>query len=301
MFEGLQKGLVLKHSPTKEKPWAETEYSNDGDIHKFIEFLNSLSNLSYLSMHRVPCFFRGQANSDWNLEPALYRLVKGIPLEEALGLEFDAIQYFKQRVGIFLQPQMVPKDEAIGNWLALMQHYRAPTRMLDWTTSCNIALYFAVFDEPQDKPGALWFFWHEELWNVMSKFTPITEGKWHILLKDREEFVKFGCEQARPRIDGYDTDIKSERMAAQQGVSTFCEQLFCDQAQVIGKALMDMAVRDKDAMPLSKIVINPQSKRKMREYLNKLNITAVSLFPGIDGLGRSVTEIITVYREAFHA
>ena len=90
-------------------------------------------------------------------------------------------------------------------------------------------------------------------------------------------------------------------MAAQQGVSTFCEQLFCDQAQVIGKALMDMAVRDKDAMPLSKIVINPQSKRKMREYLNKLNITAVSLFPGIDGLGRSVTEIITVYREAFHA
>ena len=296
MFEGLEKLLILKHPPTVTEPWGEIEYTESGDIHKLIEFSNKLSNLSYLSSARVPYFFRGQADSDWHLEPVLYRLLKGIPLEEALRLEFDAIQYFKQHARAFLQPQMIPKDDDIGQWIALMQHHRAPTRMLDWTASCNVALYFAVFDEPQDKPGALWFFLHENFWKAMKKFTYTTKEQWHTLFSDREKFVEFGCKKAQPRVDGYEPDIKSERMAAQQSIFTFCEQLFCDQAQVIGKAL----AQDAEALPLSKIVVGPNIKKQMREHLNKLNINAVTLFPGVEGLGRSVKEIITVYREVFH-
>jgi len=49
----------------------------------------------------------------------------------------------------------IPKDE--WDWIFLMQHYRAPTRLLDWSESPLVALYFALVDKLQeDSDGALW-------------------------------------------------------------------------------------------------------------------------------------------------
>jgi hypothetical protein len=296
MFEELKKWLIVKHQPTQQEPWEEWEYPTNGKVHEFAQLVDRFVSISTLSMKRVPFFFRGQAKSskDWPLEPLFCRLVKGIKEDEALRLEYDAIQYFKKHAKIFIRSEMIPKDNDIGDWIALMQHYRTPTRMLDWSASCNVALYFAVFDEPQEKPGALWFFWWKELSKIMgNKFgRATTVEEWNNLLSDQDKFVKFGAE-AKLRINMYESDVKSERMMAQKGVSTFCERLYCDHAQVIGEALMHTET------PLCKIVINPQEKMKIREYLNKLNITAVTLFPGIDGFGGSIKEIITVYRDKY--
>lgn len=41
-------------------------------------------------------------------------------------------------------------------WLALMQHYGAPTRVLDWTENILIALYFAVWDTTADCDSVVW-------------------------------------------------------------------------------------------------------------------------------------------------
>jgi hypothetical protein len=55
-----------------------------------------------------------------------------------------------------------------------MQHYRLPTRLLDWSESILLATYFAVNDKP-DKPGVLWAlspfvlnedqFWKKQIFN----------------------------------------------------------------------------------------------------------------------------------------
>ena len=300
MFEGLEEQLRLVHTPNQIEPWMELQYTEAESIHRFIELVNALNNISHLNAYKQPIFFRGQADSKWRLEPKIYRLLKSLKIEEALRIEFDSIRYFKQQARVFLSSQLIPEDDNIGAWLALMQQYGAPTRMLDWTTSFNVALYFAVTDEPFDRPGAVWFFGVGELLKWMHKYDDLPDSKLADILSDEEKFVAFGANKAPPKIHTYDISIKSERMVAQQSIFTYCEQLFCDHVDLIGPALWDCIKNDRKTFPLSKIVISPSAKRELRLHLSKLNISAATLFPGADGVGRTISEIIRVQCDVFH-
>ena len=299
-FDFLTETLELVHRPSQREPWLEIQYTEPENIHKFIELVNTLSNLSQLSQHRLPILFRGQAKSEWRLEPKIYRLVKNISKEDALRMEFDSITYFKQQARVFLSSQLIPNGNNLLAWLALMQHYAAPTRMLDWTGSFNVALYFAVADQPLEEPGAVWFFEVQKLVNSMAKYETLPESERKHIFSNQAEFADFGCNRARPNIVAYDMDVKPERTIAQQSILTFSEELFCDHSDLIGKALIECFESDKKTLPLCKIVVPPRAKTQLREYLNKLNVCAATLFPGADGVGRAISEIIQVRCDVVH-
>jgi hypothetical protein len=85
--------------------------------------------------------FRGLANAEYGLEPAIERTAKPTGNRWA-ALELLISGEFRSRAHLHLAAPSVPADEL--SWLALMQHYAVPTRLLDFTYSPFVALYFAI-------------------------------------------------------------------------------------------------------------------------------------------------------------
>src|SRR5438067_773979 len=86
--------------------------------------------------------FRGHASANWLLRSTLERRTPAG--ESAFITERYLQQQFKRRAHTYLAGQSLPENA--GDWLALMQHFGAPTRLLDFTRSPYVAAYFA-FEE----------------------------------------------------------------------------------------------------------------------------------------------------------
>ncbi len=95
-------------------------------------------------------WYRGQANTAWTLTPGYARLTA--PPSEA-----TLLKRFKQSAAMLID--MTPRVSF--DWLFLMQHYGVPTRLLDWSESPLVGLYFAV--ESLSDDGALWLLRPSEL------------------------------------------------------------------------------------------------------------------------------------------
>ena len=87
--------------------------------------------------------FRGVRDSAYSLEPSIERYAQSKTMEWA-ALETLVISEFKARASTHLTPSLIPNDEL--TWLAIMQHYAIPTRLLDFTYSPYVALYFGIRD-----------------------------------------------------------------------------------------------------------------------------------------------------------
>jgi FRG domain len=104
-------------------------------------------------------FFRGQ-RTDEPLRPSIARLnPKRYSLLEA---EKKILRAFQRRSLPFLEM----RPETTWDWLAVAQHYGAPTRLLDWSVSALSAVWFAVErpavrDERENgglRAGVIWIF-----------------------------------------------------------------------------------------------------------------------------------------------
>lgn len=114
-------------------------------VRSFTEFVETISKLELLGFN----FFRGDKNRDnYVLSPKAYsseyrRLLEH--LDESIE-EFSAL--------------IMEKNSIVSNGfledMINAQHYELPTRLLDWTESALISLYFSVNPEKNDYDSIVW-------------------------------------------------------------------------------------------------------------------------------------------------
>lgn len=209
-------------------------------------------------------FFRGVRDSNYALIPKLGRInMDKIHRLRTANSVFDVektiIDVFKRGAVPFLSK--MPESE--WEWLALMQHHGAPTRLLDWTYSPLIALHFAVEEVwawPQctqpTKDGAVYYAHRGVVINRRSHPDP------YVL----NEVAVFSPPHISPRIP------------AQQAVFTVHNQ----------------PMTPYDAEDIIKLRIPRTLKVEVSDRLRRLGITPEKLFPGLDSLCFSIKIVCDV-------
>lgn len=220
-------------------------------------------------------WFRGQSVSTWPLIPSLARQKKHLAAEAALQKRFmqNAVPHLDR----------TPTFE--WEWMFMMQHHRAPTRLLDWSESPLTALYFAVSEDKHLKAdSAVWCLDPLAL-NAEARVTSF---------RFAGEIPAFGVDNVLDnylpsRVDGSPTVMSpvaimgprnTARMAAQLGVFT---------------------INHREHKPLEQIgeckhawrwIVPASSKKEMRRELALLGFTALTLFPELDKVADVAKELL---------
>ncbi|MEE9250994.1 MAG: FRG domain-containing protein [Alphaproteobacteria bacterium] len=109
------------------------------------EFIKAVREDSFSWPDHQPKWFRGEPTSDDALVPTLYRCGFA-PHENPL------LQMFRARASGFYDE--VPDREKTDQWLFLARHVGLPTRLLDWSESALVGLYFALIEK--ETPAVVW-------------------------------------------------------------------------------------------------------------------------------------------------
>jgi hypothetical protein len=240
--------------------------------------------------------FRGQSNSSWGLKSSFERSAENIETDRRSILEQNMLLEFKRHAHHFLNH--VPKDDSLIEWLAIMQHYGCPTRLLDFTRSAYIALFFAVENASSDSA----------IWAINTKSYT---GSPHVLLWDKPFSSTYdaGSEKRANKILNHSKDadlqlgviavepmLLNERMSIQQGLFLFPKRLessFEENLHLPPGITGLQESKDKCTSPdVVKIIIPNELHDPIAYWLEMFNVTSRSLFPGLEGYARSFSTYV---------
>ncbi|MDP1768145.1 MAG: FRG domain-containing protein [Nitrospirota bacterium] len=213
-------------------------------------------------------WWRGHSLLEWDLVPSVYRLGRDV---DEHNYAWTFLQYAPSRY------ERCPAEKNWAAWLFLMQHYGVPTRLLDWTKSALIGLYFAVADPQHDeKPGALWGLQP----SLLNKFQASIDG----LIPVDDDRVRRLAEDAFAHM----MPKKSQQIIA---VPT-------QQRDVRHLVQESMFTLHGSSQPLNKFEISKEylvyweipssSKSRLRYTLDRMGMNGANLFPDLENLARHV-------------
>jgi hypothetical protein len=120
---------------------------------------------------RFGIWFRGHADKNWELTPTVFR-------RETAGAGGERRPQYLEEVALFHSfktrvSSLVTGDLSYFDWLCVMRHHALPTRVLDWSESVLVALFFAVddpfFDNRDSSLYVLNAYWLNEITGMFGR------------------------------------------------------------------------------------------------------------------------------------
>ncbi len=214
---------------------------------------------------RPELWFRG-ADREHDPIPSLFRYENSD--------EWEIRREFRRR-GILMLSEREPQDE--WEWYFLMRHNNAPTRLLDWTDSALIALYFALRSPlPEKAPPAVWVLNPVRLNQIVCK----TDS---VVLSNEPQAAGYLPESPRDELKpelpiAVDPIHVSRRLAVQRSRFTIHGK---DQ-----NGLITVAASNPDV--LFRIIIAKECVNAILSDLRTCGVSETTIFPDLEGLSREL-------------
>lgn len=220
-------------------------------------------------------WFRGQSDKDFDLLPSIYRNKNLNYFEREMNRDFK-----------LLSNALVAKNPSNElEWLFLMQHHGLQTRLLDWTESPLVALFFAVVDYSMPKDSSVWILRPSYL-NLVSL------GSKTITTCSNPELLKYTLGEphlGERKVSGtlpiaIRPERNSARIVAQKGTFTIHGNL----SKALNIIIGENNLKNKIKIPLHCLTIDKKSKLSILKELSLAGISFSVIFPEIEGLCKDI-------------
>jgi hypothetical protein len=202
-------------------------------------------------------------------------------------IERGLLRRFKREAHLYLTNE--PAEGDLIGWLALMRHHGAPTRLLDWTYSFFVAVYFAIL---RSEPGQASTIWAMDLGKLWDRAHALDHLKPHL---DRDPNAK-----EEETVDAIIRRSPPNQLVFRLNPWRMNRRLIVQQSVFLVPGDITRSFEDNlRAMsdPEEIMVEIPLSadRKFLKEATGELlsmNMTSASLFPGLDGFARNLTALI---------
>lgn len=225
--------------------------------------------------------FRGQSDSEWEIQSSLARVFKTFKVNKIVQnfQEERSVRIFKGKVHDFLKH--IPADNDTLQWLAIMQHFGAPTRLIDFSWSPYVAAFFALENTTKDSA----------VWAICS--SKISEKNKIKNCSDVNNILKEVMEGNNTSLDNAiliaEPKIMNQRLSVQRGTFAITKNL----DEGLEKVLVDYY--DNNGDTIVKFILPKKIRKEAMLDLYNSNITNATLFPDIVGMAKSIA-----YELEFH-
>lgn len=257
---------------------------NKKQIETIAEFESAISEIQF---GRLPFIgeqyqelYRGQSKQTYELKSGISRYANSVDdirtIEKAIIKDFQDLINQSTNPKKFIQLSTQQDFENDWRWLEQIQHYRLPTRLLDWTLDPKIALFFAVERNFEDD-GQFWIFKSPLNWTCDDHFqyNPYSENL--DIISNSSFYVE----------DNYRDKIAEQRRGFQSGKFTVQDY---DKSMTALETQID--IKDR----FIKYVIPADSKKIFLDYVAQHNITEKTVYVKYeDEIENLVSKIKTKY------
>lgn len=189
------------------------------------------------------------------------------------------------------------------DWLALMRHHGAPTRLLDFTFSFPVASYFALSKKPcEDADPVVWAVNKTWLTRIMEKWSVKASGRKKrfadlATYRDGKAFRELFLKRDPKLVLSASPFRRNQRLEIQSGIF-----LCPGNVELPLMALLrNLEGKDKDEKRenyeknVLKIPIAAGKRNALLRGLDQAGISHASLFPGLDGFAESLRTKVLLF------